>query len=127
MLNYLLLSVPRVLEKIAKSMQLIYQQNNDLNMRISRWAKGIGLRGNLNKQMGGSGTPFGWLLANVMFFKKVRQALGLHQCRLPKTGATAISQDTITYFMSVNIPILRQFQRLICSLMIQMWQEMKRC
>ena len=53
----------------------------------------------------GSGTPFGWSLANVIFFKKVRKGLGLDQCHFPMTGSAPISQDTLAYFMSVNIPL----------------------
>ena len=53
----------------------------------------------------GSGTPFGWSFANLIFFKKVRRGLGLDKCHFPMTGSAPISQDTLAYFMSVNIPI----------------------
>ena len=53
----------------------------------------------------GSGTPLGWTLANAMVFNKVRKLLGLDQCHFPMTGSAPISQDTLAYFMSVNIPI----------------------
>ena len=53
----------------------------------------------------GSENPFGWTIANIIFFKKVRQALGLERCHFPMAGSAPMSQETLTYFMSVNIPI----------------------
>lgn len=41
----------------------------------------------------------------MIFFKKVRKGLGLDQCHFPMTGSAPISQDTLAYFMSVNIPL----------------------
>ncbi|XP_019857705.1 PREDICTED: long-chain-fatty-acid--CoA ligase ACSBG2-like [Amphimedon queenslandica] len=99
------LGVPRVWEKISESMQLVARNTTGLKAKISQWAKGVGLKGNLQKQLGGSGTPFGWSLANLIFFKKVRRGLGLDQCHFPMTGSAPISQDTLSYFMSVNIPL----------------------
>ena len=52
-----------------------------------------------------SGTPFGWSLANAFFFKKVKNALGLDRCHFQMTGAAPTNEDTLTYFMSVNIPL----------------------
>ena len=40
-----------------------------------------------------------------MFFKKVRQALGLDRCHFPLSGAAPLAEETLTYFMSVNIPL----------------------
>ena len=53
----------------------------------------------------GTGTPLGWSVANVIVFNKIRKLLGLDQCHFPMTGSAPISQDTLAYFMSVNIPI----------------------
>lgn len=42
----------RVWEKIAESMQLIARNTKGIKSHISQWAKGVGLKGNLHKQMG---------------------------------------------------------------------------
>ena len=49
--------------------------------------------------------PFGWSIAKMLFFKKVRKALGLDRCHFPMTGAAPTNEDTLAYFMSVNIPL----------------------
>jgi len=41
----------------------------------------------------------------MLFFKKVRLALGLDRCHFPMTGAAPTNEDTLTYFMSINIPL----------------------
>ena len=107
-------------------MQAVARNTRGLKAKIASWAKGVGLKGNYRRQMGyasewsnscmyafviyfpshsGSGTPFGWTLANLVFFKKVRQALGLDRCHFPLSGAAPLAEDTLTYFMSVNIPL----------------------
>ena len=53
----------------------------------------------------GSGTPFGWSIANVIFFKKVHQALGLDRCHFPLAGGAPMTQDTLAYFMGINVPV----------------------
>lgn len=44
--------VDRVWEKIAESMQLVARNTTGLKAKISQWAKGVGLKGNLQKQLG---------------------------------------------------------------------------
>ena len=53
----------------------------------------------------GTGTPLGWSIANAFFFKKVRGLLGLDRCHFQMTGAAPTNESTLTYFMSVNIPL----------------------
>ncbi|XP_065912809.1 long-chain-fatty-acid--CoA ligase ACSBG2-like isoform X2 [Dysidea avara] len=96
------LGVPRVWEKIAEGMQLVANSLTGLKARISSWAKTVGLKGNHNK-MAGKGTPFGWGVANYLYFKRIKTALGLDRCHFPMTGAAPISEETLSYFLSVNI------------------------
>ena len=49
--------------------------------------------------------PFGWSLANFVCFKKVRQNLGLDRCHFQMTGAAPANNDTLAFFMSVNLPL----------------------
>ena len=49
--------------------------------------------------------PFGWNIAKMLFFKRIRKALGLDRCHFPMTGAAPTNEDTLAYFMSINIPL----------------------
>ncbi|ESO88299.1 hypothetical protein LOTGIDRAFT_234625 [Lottia gigantea] len=96
--------VPRVWEKMMEKMKEIGQNTTGLKLKIARWAKGVGYRGNQNRFQGGS-VPYGWTIANFLVFSKVKQALGLDQCTNFISGAAPIAKDTIEYFMGLDIVI----------------------
>jgi long-chain-fatty-acid--CoA ligase ACSBG len=73
--------VPRVWEKLADRIRLELGKSTGLKRRFSEWAMEIGLEGGYRVQ-NGSNTPFGWWLADFLFFSNVRQKLGLDQCKL---------------------------------------------
>ena len=53
--------------------------------------------------------PWGWTIANLLIFKKVRERLGFTRCNLMIVGAAPIHRSVLEYFMSVNMPILELF------------------
>ena len=55
--------------------------------------------------------PWGWSLANMLVFKKVREALGFQRCKQYSVGAAPIKMETMEYFMSLNIPIMSMYGR----------------
>ena len=55
--------------------------------------------------------PWGWSLANMLVFKKVREALGFQRCKGFGVGAAPIKMETLEYFMSLNIPIRPTYGR----------------
>lgn len=62
--------------------------------------------------------PWGWTVANMLVLKKVREALGFQQCKVFAVGAAPIKMDTMEFFMSVNIPIMNIYGKVINFLAI---------
>lgn len=108
------LGVPRVWEKFEEAMKLIGRQSSMLKRKVAIWAKDIGYRGNMSLQRGGT-VPFGWTLANALVFKKVKNSLGLDQCRMFMTSAAPISKETLDFFLALDIPICEIYGMSECT------------
>jgi long-chain-fatty-acid--CoA ligase ACSBG len=89
-------------------------KSTGLKRRFSEWAMEIGLEGGYRVQ-NGSNTPFGWWLADFLFFSNVRQKLGLDQCKLQGSAAAPIAHDTLEFFLRVGIPIYEVYGMSECS------------
>lgn len=100
--------VPRVYEKIMERMKEIGSTITGFKRTLSQWAKKKGLQGNLGLQKGHS-LPWGWTAANLLVFKRVREALGFQQCKIFVVGAAPTRMETYEYFMSINIPLMNLY------------------
>ncbi|KAM6944713.1 long-chain-fatty-acid--CoA ligase ACSBG2-like isoform 1-T2 [Lycodopsis pacificus] len=101
--------VPRVWEKMQEKMKAVGAKASPMKRRVAGWAKSIGLRYNYSVMNGENQVPWGFMLANNLVFKKVRDSLGLDRCKLCFTGAAPITKDTVEFFMSLNIPLLELY------------------
>lgn len=110
----LFLGVPRVWEKIAERMQELGSSVKGLKKTISSWAKAKGLQTGIAEQ-NHQGKPWGFWLANVLVFHKVREALGLDRARLCASAAAPIARETLDYFLSLNIPIYEIYGMSECT------------
>ncbi|XP_053405562.1 long-chain-fatty-acid--CoA ligase ACSBG2-like isoform X2 [Mercenaria mercenaria] len=99
-----LLAVPRVWEKIMEKMQGVAAQTTGVKRKIAVWAKEKGKKG-AEAQRSGGRMPWGWGIANMLLFKKVRANLGLDRCRLVGSAAAPIMRETLEYFACLNIRI----------------------
>ena len=55
--------------------------------------------------LGGRRPSAKYTLGKKMFYGKVREALGLDQCRLFFTGAAPTSMETLQYFLGIDVVI----------------------
>ncbi|MFO0636188.1 MAG: AMP-binding protein [Nannocystaceae bacterium] len=108
------LGVPRVWEKIQGKMQAIGAKNTGLKKKIGEWARTQGLAGGYADQKGES-KPLLFGLADKLVFSKVREALGLDQCRICVTSAAPISRSTLEFFLSLGIPIMEVYGMSECT------------
>jgi long-subunit acyl-CoA synthetase (AMP-forming) len=108
------LGVPRVWEKMQAGMVAKAAQNSNLKKKLAAWARGQGLAGGYADQKGES-KPLLFGLADKLVFSKVRDALGLDQCRICVTSAAPISKSTLEFFLSLGIPIMEVYGMSECT------------
>ena len=106
----IMVSVPRLYEKIANAMQKKAEQGSALTRNIFYWAIGTGLeyheqrrKGNVNR----------WLkrrykLAEHLVFNKVKTKLG-GRFRHPIAGGAPLSKDTLRIFEAIGLPIIEGY------------------
>ena len=105
--------VPRVFEKMADKMQEMGKEASIAQRYVATWAKRAGLEHNLRKLDAlRSETPtnkVSYSIAKKIVYLKVKEKLGLDRCRLIGCGAAPTSQQTLDYFLSLDIRLLLCF------------------
>jgi len=100
------LGVPRVWEKISDKIRAAGKSTTGMKKKIAIWAKGKGLRHQMNCMVGGSGKKeCCYCLADKLVFQKVLARLGLEECEFGITGAAPISVDTLSFFGALGLQI----------------------
>jgi long-chain-fatty-acid--CoA ligase ACSBG len=110
-----LFGVPRVWEKIMDGMKANGANNSFLKTKIVNSAKWVAL--SRNKRLANSGgnsvgmaSMIGlYSLFNKLVYSKVKTVLGLDRCKLFGSGAAPISENVLSYFWSLDIPIVEGF------------------
>ena len=102
--------VPRVFEKMADKMQSMGKEAPVIQRYIASWAKKTGLKHNQKQLEMINSAPHGnkisYSIAKKMVYKRVKEKLGLDRCRLIGCGAAPTSQQTLDYFLSLDIRLL---------------------
>ena len=110
----LFVGVPRVWEKIQAKMVEAGARNSGLKRKIAAWARTKGLANGYARQEG-KPAPALFGLAHTLVFAKVRERLGFDRCRLFISTAAPISQDTLEFFMSLDIPVTEVYGMSECT------------
>lgn len=96
--------VPRVWEKFMEGMRDKGRDIKGLKKTISTKCKEAGIQHHLHNKDG-----IMWKFGQKAIYPKVKEALGLDKCRHFYTGAAPIAQETLVYFLSLDIVILELF------------------
>ena len=108
--------VPRVWEKFQEKMVAVGRSVNWALQKISAWAKGIGARKTEMNQFGADGgAPCCYGTANSLVFSKIKEKLGFTQVKAAFTAAAPISESTLRYFGSIDIPVYEVFGQSECT------------
>lgn len=59
--------------------------------------------------------PWGWTLANMLVFKKIKEALGFSNCSLAVVGAAPMSREILEFFMSIDVPVFELYGMSECT------------
>lgn len=113
-----LFGVPRVWEKLQNALGTKLAEQKPLQRRIVAWARDVGTRVGYYRIE--TGKPFGLLaleelVAQKLFFSKIRATLGLDRLRFAVSGAAAIRKDVLEFFLSLSIPIREVYGLSECS------------
>lgn len=98
------LAVPRIYEKMEEKMKGVAASVGPVARSISNWAKSKGYANAINMQ-NSKGSPFGYSFASWLILKRVKDALGLDQCKICIFGAAPMKKSTLEYFLSLDMHI----------------------
>jgi len=108
------LGVPRVWEKIQDKMELQLKEMKGFKRALCKWAQKIGSDAGEAKQQSGE-LPRGYWMADRLVFHKIKETLGLDRCILQASAAAPITQETIEFFQSLDIPVYEIYGMSECT------------
>ena len=100
-------TVPRLLEKVYERIMAKAATLKGIKKKLFNWALGLGLKYDVNKNMG-IGYNLQLALANKLVFSKWREALGAN-VRAIVTGSAACQVKLLKVFTAARVPILEGY------------------
>ena len=103
-------AVPRVWEKMKAGVEAkLAEEPNDKKRRLAEWAIATGQE-KAQARLAGTGISRGLAakaaLADKLVLHKLRDALGMSELRWAWSGAAAIAQETLYFFMGLGIDVV---------------------
>lgn len=108
------IGVPRVWEKIQSKITFQVQQAPAWKRKLFALAQKIGQEETVPYQAGQPPSLLFHLMERLVY-GKVKRRLGLDRCRLPVTGAAPIRQDTLNFFLGLNLPLYEVYGMSECT------------
>ncbi len=102
-------AVPRIWERIHASVLIRLQDATFLKRLVSAFglklASYIGARRVANSGEFTFGSRIVYWIGNPIFFRSLRERIGLRQCRYAGSGAAPIAPEVLEFFMGLGIPV----------------------
>jgi len=105
-----IVSVPRVFEKIADKVQEQVEQGSAIKQKIFRWAQKVGTQYHSDK-IDNKLTDllrFQYRLANRLVFNKIKEIMGGNM-RYPVAGGAPLSVETLKFFEALDMQIIEGY------------------
>lgn len=100
-------AVPRVWEKFADSLKSLFASYPPWKQSLVQWCQGIGTAACRSRECGERHSlPWGYWLAKRILFNKIRESLGLDKVRVCASSAAPITDETLRFFATLDIPIM---------------------
>lgn len=100
--------VPRVFEKMEEKIRAIGGNKSGWQKSIAEWAKRVGYKNSFN-QLQNRRTTFSYSIVKRIIFDKIKEGLGLDQCKIIAVGAAPISKACLEYFLSLDIILMNVY------------------
>lgn len=99
-------AVPRVYEKMMDGIVAVGRNNSAIKKWVSAQCRKIGYKTCMTRQYGCTyRKAWGYSLAEKLVFNTVRSALGLTECHLLVVSAAPVTEETLRFFASFDMPI----------------------
>ena len=102
-------AVPRIWERIHAGVIIRLQDATRFKRMISRF--GLKLAGYIGAQRVANsgdftfGSRVAYAIGNPLFFRSLRERIGLRHCRYASSGAAPIAPEVLEFFMGLGIPV----------------------
>lgn len=105
----LFIGVPRIYEKLQSHVQEIEGRSCFLRKSLDALAKNIALKHHLEKVKNQSPRTFLLEIARTLSLNSKKQVLGLDRCRNLYCAAAPIQNETINFFLSLDLPLRQKY------------------
>lgn len=108
----LLLSVPRLWEKMMEGADRKVDQSKGLRKKLAKWALKTGAKhadAKLHDRKIGTFQKLKFKFADKLVLSKARHAMGLSRCEVPASGAAALPAHVARWFRSVGLFLVEDY------------------